>query len=52
MTKLPPRVASRIAAKTDGESKCGKQHQSIDPFNPTNAAVCRSPINAYDEIGR
>jgi hypothetical protein len=28
--KLPPFSLSRILAKTEAESNCGKQHQSID----------------------
>jgi len=39
-------------ANTDAESKWGKQHQSMEPLRPTSAAVCRSPISAYDEMGR
>jgi hypothetical protein len=27
-----------------GESKCGRQHQSIEPSMPTSATVCRSPM--------
>jgi hypothetical protein len=34
-----------MAAKTLGESKCGRHSQSIDPFFPTSAAVCMSPIS-------
>ena len=42
--KEPPFFASRIEANTLGESKCGRQHHSIEPSLPTNAAICRSPI--------
>jgi K+ transporter len=41
--KKPPFFSSRIAAKMLGESKCGRQHQSIEPSMPTSATVCRSP---------
>jgi hypothetical protein len=34
------------AAKQAGESKRGRQSQSIEPFAPTSAAVCVSPISA------
>ena len=33
-----------MAANTLGESKCGKQNQSIDPFMPTSAAVRMFPM--------
>jgi hypothetical protein len=33
-----------MAAKMLGESKWGKHNQSIDPFVPTKAAVCMSPM--------
>jgi len=33
-----------MAANTLGESKCGKQSQSIDPFIPTSATVRMSPM--------
>ena len=46
MRNEPPFWSSRIAAKTLGESKCGMQHQSIDPSMPTRATVCRSPMTA------
>ena len=42
--KRPPFLSSRIAAKTLGESKCGKQSQSIDPSIPTSATLCMSPM--------
>jgi len=35
---------SRTAAKTLGDSKCGKHSQSMDPLVPTRAAVCMSPM--------
>jgi hypothetical protein len=38
-------VPSR-AAKQAGESKRGKQSQSIDPSMPTRAAVWQSPMSA------
>ena len=44
MRNEPPFWSSRIAAKTLGESKCGRQHQSMDPSMPTRATVCRSPM--------
>ncbi|WDT79196.1 MAG: hypothetical protein MPW14_18900 [Candidatus Manganitrophus sp.] len=43
--KRPPIRSSRIAAKREGESKWGKQYQSIEPSIPTSAAVCMSPIS-------
>jgi hypothetical protein len=36
----------RSAAKQAGESKRGKQSQSIDPLTPTRAAVWQSPMSA------
>jgi hypothetical protein len=48
----PPRSASRIAAKTLGESKRGQQYQSIVPSVPTSATVCRSPIRPCSAMGR
>ena len=45
--KRPPLRSSRIAANSDGESKRGRQSQSIEPFRPTSAAVCRSPMTPY-----
>jgi hypothetical protein len=52
MRNRPPRSASRIAAKTLGESKRGQQYQSIVPSVPTSATVCRSPIRPCSAIGR
>jgi hypothetical protein len=49
--KLPPLRSSRIAAKTLGESKAGRQHQSIEPSVPTSATVCMSPMMPYDSMG-
>jgi len=37
--QTPPRSASRSDAKTLGESKCGKQNQSIVRLVSTKAAV-------------
>jgi hypothetical protein len=48
----PPRSASRIAAKTLGESNRGQQYQSIVPSVPTSATVCRSPIRPCSAMGR
>ena len=45
--KHPPLASSRIAAKTLGESKRGKQNQSIDPFSSNEAhrsGVTDNPI--------
>jgi len=47
-----PWSASRIAAKTLGESKRGQQYQSIVPSVPTSATVWRSPIRPWSAIGR
>jgi hypothetical protein len=44
MEKDPPFLSSRMAAKTLGESKAGKQYQSMDPFIPTRAAVRMLPM--------
>ena len=33
-----------LAANTLGESKCGKQSQSIEPFMPTKATVRMLPM--------
>ncbi len=44
MLKRPPLRSSRMAANTLGESKCGRQSQSIDPFMPTSAAVRILPM--------
>jgi hypothetical protein len=52
MRNRPPRSASRIAAKTLGESKRGQQYQSIVPSVPTRATVWRSPIRPCSAIGR
>ena len=40
-----------MAAKTLGESKRGKQHQSMEPSVPTSAAEFISPIRPYWSIG-
>jgi hypothetical protein len=50
--KKPPRSASRIDAKTLGESNRGRQSQSIVPVVVTSATVCRSPITPCSAIGR
>jgi hypothetical protein len=50
--KKPPWSASRIEAKTLGESNRGQQYQSIVPSVPTSATVCRSPISPCSAIGR
>ncbi len=42
--KDPPRFESRIEPKMKGESKCGRQSQSIVPSRATSATVCRSPM--------
>jgi hypothetical protein len=45
-TKQPPRRASTIRAKTDGESTFGRQSQSIEPSFATSADVRPSPMIA------
>ena len=45
MRKRPPTSESRIAANRLGESKRGKQHQSIEPSMPTSAAEDMLPIS-------
>src|SRR3954454_18913172 len=42
--KRPPLPSSRMAAKTLGESKFGRQSQSTEPSMPTSAAVRRLPM--------
>lgn len=42
----PPCLASRIRAKREGESKRGKNVQSMDPSRATSAAVRPSPMSA------
>jgi hypothetical protein len=44
MLKRPPRASSSRAAKMAGESKWGKQSQSIDPCVLMRATECMSPI--------
>ena len=44
MAKDPPLFSSRMAAKTLGESKDGKQYQSMEPFIPTSAADRMFPM--------
>jgi hypothetical protein len=46
MRHLPFFLLPNNAAKHAGEEKFGQQSQSIEPFNPTSAAVSQSPINA------
>jgi hypothetical protein len=48
----PPPSASRIAAKTPGESNRGQQYQAIVPSVPTSVTVCRSPIRPCSAMGR
>jgi hypothetical protein len=38
-TKATPFWSSRMAAKTLGESKLGRQHQSMEPSMPTSAGL-------------
>jgi hypothetical protein len=40
-----------MAANTLGESKRGKQSQSIEPFSPTNAAVRMLPMIPWFSMG-
>jgi hypothetical protein len=47
MSHLPFLLLPNNAAKQAGEEKSGQQSQSIDPFNPTSAAVSQSPTSAY-----
>lgn len=44
MAKRPPFSSSRMAAKTLGESRWGRHIQSMEPSDPTSAAVWRFPI--------
>jgi hypothetical protein len=48
----PARWVSSSAPNIDGESKRGKQHQSMSPLTPTRATVWRSPITPWSSIGR
>ena len=43
--KWPPTSWSKTAANTLGESKRGKQHQSMEPSVPTSAAEDILPIS-------
>jgi hypothetical protein len=43
-TNAPPRSASSSAPNTLGESRFGRQSQSIEPSRATSAAVRPSPI--------
>ncbi len=47
----PPLSASSTAANTAGESKFGKQSQSMEPSVATSATECRSPMTPYEEMG-
>jgi hypothetical protein len=49
--KRPPRSASKSAPNTLGESRSGRQSQSIAPSRATSATVRPSPIAAYSQIG-
>jgi hypothetical protein len=40
----PPFSSSRSAQKIVGESNLGNDRKSIEPFFPTSATVCRSPM--------
>ena len=42
-SQRPCRSSPSSAEKHEGESKRGRQSQSIDPLRPTRAAACRSP---------
>jgi hypothetical protein len=44
--KLPPRAGSSRAAKTLGESRSGRQSQSMAPSRATSATVRPSPMTA------
>ena len=50
--KKPPLSASSRDPKLLGASKAGKQHQSMVPFVPTSATVCRSPMSPWSSMGR
>ena len=43
-SQRPCRSSPTTAEKHDAESKRGRHSQSIDPFRPTRAADCMSPI--------
>jgi hypothetical protein len=45
-SQVPPRSASRTRAKTLGESRFERHHQSTDPSLDTSAAVRPSPMTA------
>ena len=51
MRNRPPRSASSNDANTLGASNRGTQNQSIVPSVATSAAVWRSPISPWSEIG-
>ena len=40
-----------MAPNTLGESKAGKQYQSMEPFMPTSAAVRMLPMTPWFSIG-
>lgn len=46
MRQCPADSSSSNAAKQAVESKRGRHNQSMLPFRPSNAAVCRSPSTA------
>jgi hypothetical protein len=46
MSQRPCSLLPSSAAKQAGESKRGKQSQSIDPSRPTSAAEIMLPISA------
>ncbi len=51
MRQRPCSGAPSNAAKQAPESNRGKHSQSIEPSNPTSAAVWQSPMSAYCSIG-
>ena len=51
LAERPFRSLPSRAAKHAGESKRGRQSQSIDPRRLTSAAVPRSPSTAYSSMG-
>ncbi len=46
MSQKPFSAVPSSDAKHAGASKRGRQSQSMDPFVPTSAMVCVSPISA------
>src|SRR6202034_1258898 len=51
MRQLPCSGARSNAAKQAPESNRGKHSPSIEPSDPTSAAVWQSPMSAYSSIG-